>query len=128
LLSGLLLLTAGYAQVIYDSIEVSNSAMAGVQYGTRSADAAKDTAGIQLAAANDAPNLALTFPKISTAPACADGSALGGTPAAPTCADGATVEQVLTVQTQAIVPILFRLPGVPATITLYGQATQEVIQ
>jgi Flp pilus assembly protein TadG len=46
----LLVAAAEFARVSYASIEVSNAAMAGVQYGAQSPIEAADTAGIQAAA------------------------------------------------------------------------------
>src|SRR6185437_13532284 len=62
------------AKVIYASVEVSDAALAGVQYGTRNPIAAGDPSGIQNAAAADAPDLAL-IANSSLACTCSDGSA-----------------------------------------------------
>ncbi len=111
-------------RVIYASIEVSDAAMAGVQYGTRNSTTAADAGGIQNAAAADAPNLTLvTTSSISCI--CSNG-------AASTCLStdcpGANIETILTVQTQTTVDPLVHLPGLPTSLTLDGQAIQKVLQ
>ncbi len=44
-------------RAFYIAISVANAARAGVQYGAQSLSTAADNAGMQAAAANDAPNL-----------------------------------------------------------------------
>ena len=54
LLSLVLLGVIDFGRIFYASIEVTNAAHAGVQYGARSLTLANDTAGMQSAAINDA--------------------------------------------------------------------------
>lgn len=112
------------AKVIYASVEVSDAALAGVQYGTRNPIAAGDPSGIQNAAAADAPDLAL-IANSSLACTCSDGSA---STCQPTDCPYSNIETVLTVQTQSTVNPLFHLPGLPDTFTVRGQAIQKVLQ
>lgn len=112
--------------IIYSSIEVTDAAMAGVQYGTRNSTAAADTTGIENAARADAPNLTLTFsnpPSVSCI--CSDGSA---STCLSTDCSGSNIETILTVQTQATVDPLLHFPGLSRSIVLQGKAVQKVLQ
>ena len=124
----LLVAAAEFARVSYASIEESNAAMAGVQYGAQSPIEAADTAGIQAAAQNDAPDLAsgLLIATASKSCICSDGSA--STCLSTDCSPGVSIETILTVKTQATVDPLIHLPGIPSTFTLRGQAVQKVLQ
>lgn len=112
------------AKVIYASVEVRDAAMAGVQYGTRDPIAASDSAGIQNAAAADAPNLVITATS-SLSCVCSDGST---STCQPTDCPNSNIETVLTVQTQSTIDPLIHLPDLPATYTVQGQAIQKVLQ
>lgn len=109
----------------YDAIEVSNAALAGVQYGAQNAGTSGDTTGIQTAATNDAPNITLGTTTVSHTCICSNG-------AASTClsTDCSTshIETILTVQTQTTLNPVFRLPGLPTSFTIHGQAIQKVLQ
>jgi Flp pilus assembly protein TadG len=124
----LLVLLVGAVEIgraAYASIEVSNAALAGVQYGTQNSQAAGDTTGIQTAASNDAQNITLGTTTVSHSCICSDGSA---STCQPTDCAGANIETILTVQTQASFDPGFHLPGLPSSITLNGHATQKVLQ
>jgi Flp pilus assembly protein TadG len=114
-----------FALFAYEGVEVSNAAEAAVQYGAQNARTAGDTAGIQTAATNDAPNITLGPTTSSSSCICSNG-------AASTCVStdciGANIETILTVQTQATFSPGFHVPGLPTTITLHGQAVQKVLQ
>lgn len=111
-------------KVIYASVEVSDAAMAGVEYGTRTPTAAADSGGIQNAAASDASNLTLVT-NSSLSCICSDGTA---STCLPTDCSGSNIETILTVQTQSTVDPLIYLPGLPRSYTLRGQAIQKVLQ
>ena len=121
----ILLGAAEFARVEYAGIEVSNAAMAGVQYGGQDAATAADITGIQTAASNDAPNITLGTTTVSHSCICSDGSA--STCLATDCS-GSNIETILTVQTQATFDPLIHLPGLPTTYTLQGQAIQKVLE
>lgn len=125
MLAVILLGVGELAQVEYASIEVSNAAMAGVQYGDQDATTAADTTGIQTAAANDAPNINLGTTNVSHSCICSDGSA---STCQPTDCSGSNIETTLTVQTQTTIDPLIHVPGLPTTYTLYGQAIQKVLE
>jgi Flp pilus assembly protein TadG len=139
----LLLLVLGAAElgrVAWAAIEVTNAAHAGVQYGTASHKAATDfvnssgtySGGIVTAALADADSLGgsstLSVTSISNACACAN------TTYTPTsCSDNSTcsshnttMEETLTVKTQATFYPLVRWPNGPTQVTLYGKAVQRV--
>jgi Flp pilus assembly protein TadG len=124
-LVGLALGASEFARVEYASIEVSNAALAGVQYGGQNVTAAADTTGIQTAAQTDAPNITLGTTTATTACTCSDGSSS-------TCSrgdcPGADIETILTVETQATIDPMIHLPGFPTTYTVHGQAIQKVLE
>jgi len=124
----LLLLLVGaveFARLFYASIEVSNAALAGVQYGVQSAATAGDTAGIQTAAANDAQNIALGTTTTSLSCICSNG---GASTCLPTDCSGSNIETILTVNTQASFNPGFHLPLFPTSFSLHGQAVEKVLQ
>lgn len=125
MLAVILLGVGEVAQVEYSSIEVSNAAMAGVQYGGQDARTAADTTGIGTAAANDAQNITLGPTAVSHSCICSDGSA---STCQPTDCSGSNIETTLTVQTQTTLDPLVHVPGLPTTFTLYGQAIQKVLE
>lgn len=113
------------AMAAYTSIEVSNAALAGVQYGAQSAATAGDTTGIQTAATNDALNVTLGPTTVSHSCICSDGST--STCKSTDCA-GAQIETILTVQTKATYTPFLSFHGVPPSFTLYGSAVQKVLE
>jgi Flp pilus assembly protein TadG len=125
LLIPILLGAVEYARMAYASIEVSNAAMAGVQYGAQDPTTAADTTGIQTAASNDAPDVTLGTTTTSTSCICSNGSA--STCLSTDCSTSA-IEKILTVKTQATFTPLIHMPGIPRTFTLHGQAVQKVLE
>jgi Flp pilus assembly protein TadG len=126
LLSLALLGAAEFGLADYASIEVSNAAKAGAQYGAQSRSNAADTVGIQLAATQDAPNIALGSVNVARSTICSDSTATAGSP--PVCMSGAAVELILTVKTQAAFNPVVHIPGITPSFTLNGWATQKVRQ
>jgi Flp pilus assembly protein TadG len=141
----LLLLLVGatdFAMAAYGSIEVTNAANAGADYGAASAIAAADQAGIENAAATDAANMvtpagaSTLTTSVSYSYICSNGAPWAGTPPVVSCPGGAAVETILTVNTTASYspPIhLVALPfigtlGLPTSYTLVGQAVRKVSQ
>ena len=125
LLLALMIGAVEFARMAFASIEVSNAAMAAVQYGAQGPDNAADTTGIQTAASSDAPDVTLGTTTASISCICSDGSA--STCLSTDCSTSA-IEQILTVNTQATFTSLFRVPGIPNTFTLRGRAVQKVLQ
>jgi len=119
-------------RLAYFSIEVSNAAHAGAQYGAQSPFYAGNTAGIQNAAQQDGydvPGLTVPPPLLickcsttsgveSSAAACALGD----------CPAGSSLIAYVQVQTSATVNPLLKYPGIPASYTLSGSATMRVAE
>jgi Flp pilus assembly protein TadG len=114
------------ARVGYASIEVMNAASAGVKFAAESPANETDTAGIQLAAGNDAANISLDPVGVTSACVCSDST---GSACSPTggCT-GSSPETILTVTTQTHFNPGFHLPGFPTTFVLSGSAVQKVLQ
>jgi Flp pilus assembly protein TadG len=117
-------------RVIYAANEVSNAAKTAVQYGARSTGFASDTTGMLIAAQAETSDFTtaaqVTFvtgtPSVTFV--CSDGSASTGLS---TDCSASHLEEILTVMTQATVNPLIHLPLLPHTYTLYGHATQKVL-
>ena len=127
----LLVGAAELASVAWASIEVSNAARAGAQYGIQSHITASDTASITAVALADGTNLtgltvtsATHFCTCSTAPA----TTIDCPTALTACASPATIHEFVTVNTSATVTPAFQLPGLPSTFTPTGSAIMEVEQ
>ena len=117
---------AEFARLAYASIEVSNAARAGVQYGAQTPLTAANIAGMKTAATSDAPdvtNLAATASDFCT---CSNGTAITCTNAATTCT--ARIIEYVQVNTSASVNPTFHIPGLPSTYTLQGTAVMRVEQ
>jgi len=125
ILIALLLGSAELARAAYMGIEVSNAAKAAVQYGVQNSATAADTTGMQTAATNEAPNITLGTTTVSTSYICSNGTSTSGSP--PTCTN-ASVETILTVQTQATFTPVIHIPGMPGSIAIHGQAVQKCLQ
>jgi Flp pilus assembly protein TadG len=124
-LAVLLLGAVEFAQLALVSIEVSNAARAGVQYGAQSGSTANDTTGIQAVASSDASNITLDPTAVSTSYICSDGTASTG---ANTDCPNSHIEEILTVKTQATYTPRIKIPGFSRPFTLTGQAIQKVAQ
>lgn len=122
LLTVILLGAVELGQVAYTAIEVSSAAKAGVQYGAKSGNAAQDATGIQNAALLDVPNLSGLIANSSYACVCSDGSS--STCKLTDCTN-AHMEESVTVNTQYTLSPMVRLPGLPSSFTLTGQAVQK---
>ena len=116
---------AEFARATYASIEVSDAALAAVQYGAQNSITAGDTTGIQTAASNDAQDITLGTTNVSKACICSNG---GASTCMPTDCSSSNIETILTVQTQTTFDPGIHLPGFATTYTLYGQAVQKVLQ
>ena len=130
----LLLGAVEFARVSYANIEVANAARAAVSYGAQNTTTVSDTTGIQTVAADDAANLTgLTTTPIESG-ICSDGTACTGTNngAGPTCQNtdcsSSSIENMLTVTTQATMQPIIHVPGLPTSYTLKGKAIQKVMQ
>ncbi|MGC9199921.1 MAG: TadE/TadG family type IV pilus assembly protein [Acidobacteriaceae bacterium] len=124
----LLVGAAEFGRLAYLAIEVANAARAGAAYGAQTAITASDTAGIALAATQDAPNVTGISATSSTSCVCSTGGALVCTNALASCASPARILEYVTVNTTATVGPLFNYPGLPHTFTLSGQTIMRVEQ
>jgi Flp pilus assembly protein TadG len=125
---------AEIANLAWASVQVNNAARAGAAFGSISRTNAADITHIQLAAQNEAPRLAITFPSPPTQLcSCVDS---GGSPTVITCGPEAltdcpwpsTIQVAVKVNTQATVRPLVHYIGLPATFTVNAQATLGVEQ
>jgi Flp pilus assembly protein TadG len=114
-----------FGTIAFAKVEVTNAAKAGAQYGMQSASNAGDVTGIQTAASNDAPDITLGSTAVSHSCICSNGSA--STCLSTDCSTS-HIETILTVKTQTTISSKIRLPGLPHSYTLYGQAVQKVMQ
>ena len=128
----ILLGTAEFARFAWASIETTNAARAGVQYGAQTHVTAADIAGMQAAALNDGVNLTgLTATPTST---CACSTAATTTLVCKTaissgsCASPAVLLVYVQVTTSSTVKPLYHWPGLPTTFTANGSAVMEVEQ
>lgn len=127
---------AEFGRLAYASIEVNNAARAGVAYAAQTHTTASDTTNIQLAATQDAPNVtSLTAtPSFSCTCESTTGSmsapvaCTGISTAAGSCPSPSRIVLYVQVNTSAPVNTLFHFPGVPASLTLRGQAIMRVQQ
>jgi Flp pilus assembly protein TadG len=126
LLSLVLLGVIDFGRIFYASIEVTNAAHAGVQYGARSLTLANDTAGMQTAATNDAvdtsgmtssANYTCRCPGTPLTVSC--GMALSA------CGPSSPYELYVTVTTQKSVTPMFPWPGIPNPIVVNSTATMR---
>jgi Flp pilus assembly protein TadG len=128
ILTALIWAAVDLGQMTYASVEVENAARAAVSYGCQTSATAGDTTGIQNTASADAPDIALGSTSVSTSCICSDGSgATSGACVANSCTTSQP-ETILTVQTQATLTPLVRIPALPASFTLHGKAVQKVLQ
>jgi len=120
-----LLVAVEMGRLLYIQIAVANAARAGVQYGAQSLATAGDDSGMETAASNDAPNIAGMSATATHFCNCTDG-------AASTClsTDCTGSRRLLYVQvnTSASYAPMMKYPGVPASMTLAGQAIMRVPQ
>ncbi len=123
----ILLGSAEFGRLAYDSIEVTNAAYAGAVYGAQSGSTASDTANMQAAASADAANLSEMTATATKICSCSDGTAITcSTPSS--CVSPARIQEFVQVNTAATVTLLIRAPGLPATYTLHGQSVLRVVQ
>lgn len=123
--------TIDLGRLAYMSIEVSNAARAGVQYGQQNSSTWSNVSGMQAAAADDAADLTGESNGNLSATAtywcqCSDGSSVTAncSPIAPSCAGTHLVDYVKVVATATYKP-WFPCPGVPSSTTLTSQAVMR---
>jgi Flp pilus assembly protein TadG len=124
-LCGILMLGAAeFGRLAYAAIEISDSARAGVEYGSQSRATAADLADMKIAASLDAPdvpNLTLTASSFCK---CADGTS--STCATTDCTGSRIVTYVQVVTSGSINPLIY-VPGLPKSYSLSGKAVMRVV-
>jgi Flp pilus assembly protein TadG len=118
---GLLLFGAiDFGRAYYLSIEVTNAARAGAQFGVENAS----SAGMQNAATSDASDVPGITATASYGCECPDGSGqIPNCSSSPACANAVNYVQVTT---NATYTPLIPWPGIPSSIPLTGQATVRI--
>lgn len=127
-----------FGRVYYATIEVTQAARAGAQYGAQNTTTANDLAGITTAARNAAPNLGPTPVAVLPTPPryclCSDGTSVSCSQRCPVgCTTGCVAPQVyVTVTTQftfrtfaPYVPV-YPFVGVPDIVDLRRTAVMRV--
>lgn len=153
LLAFVIIGAAELGRVAYYAIELASAARAGAAYGSQNTQTAGEDGtiasgtndAIELAATNDAANIAITFPSApgnycvcetvnSTSGTVSDtASILCGTAPAGYCASSTvtgttnTIISYVQVNTQATVRTMFHYPGIPTSFTLNGYAIMRVM-
>ena len=112
-------------RAFYIAISVANAARAGVQYGAQNLGTAADNAGMQQAAANDAPNLSGMTATATHFCKCSDGTA--STCLATDCA-GSHRLLYAQVTTSAPYTPMVNFMGILPSMSVPGNATMRVIQ
>jgi Flp pilus assembly protein TadG len=117
----------------YMSVEVSSAARAGAQYGRQNETTAANTAAMQTAATNDAPDLVGASNGNLAATAtywcqCSDGSGVSASCAAPPSCTATHLVYYVKVVTTATYKPWFVCPGIPSSAGLNGQAIMRVGQ
>src|SRR5579875_1313804 len=119
----LLFATADVGRWACASIEVTNAARAGVQYGAQSLEKAMDTAGMEQAALNDASDLSGMTANAAQICQCSDGTVIS-------CSTGSCVsgqpETYVEVKTSDQVNSVVPIPGLPSSFTITGSAELRV--
>jgi len=134
----LLIGTSQMGLIVYDSIEVSNAAYVGAEYGMQSLTYASDTAQITAAARAEAADFSGTSVTVTPTIYYACATAMGGTQytgtnaqsnavAACTGSDNRAVEFIKVTTSVPVTPVI-HAPGLPATYTLTGSSVMEVEQ
>jgi Flp pilus assembly protein TadG len=122
-LCGVLMLGAAeFGRLAYAGIEISDSARAGVEYGSQSHATAQDVSNMKHAASLSAPdisNLTLTASRYCK---CSDGSSSDCT--TNSCVRVITYVQVVT--SGSINPMIY-VPGLPKSYSLSGKAVMRVV-
>lgn len=117
--------SAEFARLAYVSIEVTNAARAGAQYGAQSNITGTDLTGMENVATAAGPNVSSMTATASLSCVCSDGTSIT---CSNTTACTARIQEYVQVNTSAIVTPLFHLPALPKTYTLTGLAVQRVEQ
>ena len=124
-LCGVLMLGAAeFGRLAYAGLEISDSARAGVEYGSQSRATAKDVANMQIAASLSAPDVSNLTLTASSFCKCADGTS--STCATTDCTGSRIITYVQVVTSGNINPLIY-VPGLPKSYSLGGKAVMRVV-
>lgn len=115
---------AEFGRLAYAAIEVANAARAGIQYGAQNRSTSVDLRGMETAAVGDAANVTTMQATAANFCVCGSGGSISCASAQTSCS-GRILDYV-QVNTSATIDPLFRYPGLPKTLTMYGQAVMRV--
>jgi Flp pilus assembly protein TadG len=121
----LLLVALDFARLYYMSMEVTDAARAGAQYGAQNRTAAANTLGIEQAACNSMQNISCTPGTNAVATnfcQCSGTTVSCTTPG--TCAS--YVQDFVQVTTSATFSTIVPYPGIASSVPLTGSATMQV--
>lgn len=117
----------------YAATEVTSAARAAAQYGAMNGGGFLDSSGMLWAANNDASNLNngiqwySGYPNVSCT-CSGTGTASCAAGASPSGCVGSQLLVTVNVKLQYTVTPLFKVPGLPTSYNVYGQASQGVLQ
>ena len=138
----LMILLAGaldFGTACYVAIEVTNAARAGAQYGAQNGQTTIDTAGMELAAKNEASNISTTsstaagktywvtgYPLASYGCECANGTGIKSNTTSCSCTGTSQQVNFVLVTTQATYNPIIPWKGYNSTYTFNGMAKLRV--
>ena len=125
MLLAILLGAVEFAQLEYDSIEVSNAAYAGAAYGAQNHITAMDTSNMQLAAIADAATMTGVSATATSFCSCSDGTSITCSSSS-SCVSPARILEYVQVNTSLTVTPAYHVPGLPSSYVLSGKAILTV--
>src|SRR4051794_18584769 len=121
-----------FSRVAYAAIEVTNAARAAAQYGAMNGGGFLDTSGMLAAANADAGNLSgLSWVSGYPSVACSCSGTGTASCASGTNPSGCTTSQLMVtvnVQLKYQISSVLKVPGMPTSYTVYGIASQGLLQ
>ncbi|MDR3725621.1 MAG: TadE/TadG family type IV pilus assembly protein [Terracidiphilus sp.] len=128
----LLLGAVEFGRFAYLAIELTNAAKAAAQYGAQNSVTGADVTGMQLVAAQDAPEATaqctgFTTTVAATSCACVVGGSSTGAACGSTCAGGYIVQNLNITTSAQCTPLIYPT-GLGGKLTLSGHAVQEVLK
>lgn len=115
---------AEFGRLAYAGIEISDSARAGVEYGSQSRATALDLTNMKVAASASAPNISNLTLSASSFCKCADGTS--STCVTTDCLGSRIITYVQVNTSGSINPLIY-FPGLPKTYSLSGKAVMRVV-
>jgi Flp pilus assembly protein TadG len=122
----LLLVTLDFARLYYLSIEVTDAARAGAQYGAVNRAQAANTLGMETAACNSMADISCTPGTNATASSFCQCAGSSGTISCTSPGSCASVQNFVTVRTTATFKTVVSYPGIPNSVPVTATITMEV--